>query len=97
MPSCDTCKEGPNQCPDVLSTFVALCHEHPSMAECASFFAFCSATGSAFDPICRTSPHKYLPSMKMYFHQRVGDIILWREWIPSTKGALLLAQMLRVT
>lgn len=24
--------------------------------------------------------------MKMYFHQRVGEVILWRSWIPTTNA-----------
>eukprot|EP00798_Chlamydomonas_sp_ICE-L_P009706 gene9706-7573_t len=27
-----------------------------------------------------------LPSMLMYFHQRVGEVIMWKEWVPETTG-----------
>lgn len=26
------------------------------------------------------------PSMKMYLHQRVGELVIWKEWIPSNTG-----------
>lgn len=107
MPSCNQCKSGLNQCPDPLTTMANLCHEHPSMQQCSTFYSFCAATNNEI-PICSHAYAHYLPSMKMYFHQRVDEIILWRAWIPKSNGAYagsiiavmffgIVSQLLKVT
>ncbi|KAG2495075.1 hypothetical protein HYH03_006686 [Edaphochlamys debaryana] len=81
MEGCSACSKG--DCPDPLGSLSAICHEMPNMAVCRTLWGFCDAAGPEdLREWCAEDSSRYLPSMIMYFHQRVQELILWKEWRP---------------
>lgn len=60
------------------------------MSECDPFYAMCEGDAGAFYPdVCNTGEGGagYTPPMTMWFHQRVQEVILFRQWIPRSTAA----------
>lgn len=85
MPSCGSCSA--TVCPDPLQSLADMCREMPGMSACAGYNSFCSATADTFGGYCGPlATDVFLPPMKMYFHQRLDELILWRTWRPASNG-----------
>ncbi|MEW5313678.1 MAG: hypothetical protein WDW38_005223 [Sanguina aurantia] len=49
--------------------------------------SWCEAVGPDFKYYCDSSgTGRFLPSMLMYFHSRIEEVVLWRSWLPKTAG-----------
>ncbi|KAG1662722.1 hypothetical protein FOA52_014588 [Chlamydomonas sp. UWO 241] len=59
-------------------------------ADSSQLSRYCTETDFSADAVGTPAPRQvgtYLPTMLMYFHQRLRDIILWKGWIPQDNGA----------
>lgn len=83
MAGCAGCSR--SDCDDPLASYASICQEMPSMAVCGAFWAWCDAA-PGLDKWCTYDRARYLPSMLMYFHQRVEEMVLWKEWRPTNNG-----------
>lgn len=85
MAACSACER--TDCPDPLGSYAAICQEMPNMAVCRDFWAFCKAAGPhELEKWCVNDEGSYLPSMLMYFHQRTEELLLWKQWRPTTQA-----------
>ncbi|GAB4817548.1 hypothetical protein N2152v2_004594 [Parachlorella kessleri] len=89
MPQCAQCPSR-FKCPDPLSTLSAMCLDMPTMADCTGFFEMCDEAGATFTGLCGgsgSSSSGTLPPMRMYLHQGIRDIILFKSWVPEITAA----------
>ncbi|MEW5300859.1 MAG: hypothetical protein WDW36_003758 [Sanguina aurantia] len=85
MDGCSMCTQ--LKCPDPLDTLSTICASMPDMRECAEYQSWCEAVGPDFKYYCDSSgTGRFLPSMLMYFHSRIEEVVLWRSWLPKTAG-----------
>ncbi|KAG2490413.1 hypothetical protein HYH03_011213 [Edaphochlamys debaryana] len=98
MWQCDECSS--LSCKDYLGSITSMCTEMPYMVGCDVFASWCAASsawqgvnGSDVSSFCAgasvyggSTSSSSIPSMLMFFHQRVGELILFREWLPKTTG-----------
>ncbi|KAK9764646.1 hypothetical protein K7432_007688 [Basidiobolus ranarum] len=89
MPGCDKCIANPKGC-DNISTYSDLCKSMPEMSQCKKWSAMCNATPDL--PFCTSgtsSSGEPAPSMIMYFHTGIHEYILFKNWVPKSKGQLV--------
>lgn len=87
MPACSQCTSYSN-CPDPMSTMSALCLSMSGMSGCAQFDSFCQEAGDTFTSLCGQNSDS-LPPMKMYLHASMRELILIKEWVPTSNGAYI--------
>ena len=89
MPGCEKCTSR-RACPDPLAVYSQVCLGMPGMAQCSKLFQMCEgAAGETFKALCDGGEGggSALPPMKMYMHSSISEIILFKEWVPTTGGA----------
>jgi hypothetical protein len=87
MPGCEKCPSRA-RCPRPLEALGAICADMPGMQACSPLWALCDeAGGAALGEICAPATESTLPPMKMWMHGGISDIILFKEWVPTTAGA----------
>ncbi|KAJ9511054.1 hypothetical protein QJQ45_002856 [Haematococcus lacustris] len=88
MPQCEQCRQA--SCPDPLAALAGMCIDMPTMSQCSVYASWCVAanTDGSLGMYCKgAQPGDVgLPSMLMYFHERIRELVLWRTWVPNTQG-----------
>ncbi|KAJ9511359.1 hypothetical protein QJQ45_029765 [Haematococcus lacustris] len=88
MPQCEQCRQA--SCPDPLAALAGMCIDMPTMSQCGVYASWCVAanTDGSLGVYCKgAQPGDVgLPSMLMYFHERIRELVLWRTWVPNTQG-----------
>ncbi|KAL6749491.1 CTR type copper ion transporter [Haematococcus lacustris] len=88
MPQCEQCRQA--SCPDPLAALAGMCIDMPTMSQCGVYASWCVAanTDGSLGMYCKgAQPGDVgLPSMLMYFHERIRELVLWRTWVPNTQG-----------
>lgn len=85
MDGCAECIGNPS-C-DLLTTYSKLCIAMPDMSQCAAWKTMCASGGIAEWPLCSSKSNSDpIPIMRMYFHTGELDYILFKEWVPTSRG-----------
>lgn len=91
MAGCETCTDEYVNCPDPMGTMSKLCWEMAGMSDCQPFYSMCSGQAQQDLPeLCGNSTNSQsIPPMTMWYHQRVEEVILWKEWVPRSTAAYI--------